>query len=200
MTHTITPRGRVSFANVFKPKLNPLSNKQEYSLDLLFPKTQDISSIKNELRRVIADKWPGKDTKGLRLPIKDGDGLKQNGTAYPDEYKGHVFITFKSELQPGLVDAQRQPIIDPGEFYSGCYAIVHYRAAAYDHKANKGVSLWLNNVQKVAEGDPFGTRQAKAEDVFADQGSENPANYKAPAAAPAPVAVPAAAQPYDPLA
>lgn len=192
MTHTITPRGRVSFANVFKPKFNELNNKNEYSLDLLFPKTQDISSIKNEIRRVIADKWPGKEMRGLRLPIKDGDGLKQNGSAYPAEYHGHVFITFKSEQQPGLVDAQRQPIIDPNEFYSGCYAIVHYRATAYDHQANKGISLWLNNVQKVAEGEAFGIRQAKAEDVFADQGSENPANYASPAVS--------QAQSFDPLA
>jgi len=185
MTHTITPKGRVSFANVFKPKLNSLSGKLEYSLDLLFPKSQDISSIKNEIRRVIAEKWPTKasDPKGIRIPIKDGDGFKQNGEPYSAEYKGHNFITFKSEMQPGLVDAQRQPIIDQNEFYSGCFAVVHYRAAAYEHKVNKGVSLWLNNVQKVAEGEPFGTRPAKAEDVFEDQGSENPENYAKPAAA-----------------
>lgn len=189
MSNTITPRGRVSFANVFKPKLNKLNNKLEYSLDLLFPKNQDISSIKNEIRRVISEKWPGKEMRGLRLPIKDGDGLKQNGTPYAPEYHGHVFITFKSEIAPGLVDASRQPILSAEDFYSGCYAIVHYKASAYDHSANKGVSLWLNNVQKVAEGDKFSAR-ATAEDVFADQGSENPANYAAPKAA----------QPYDPLA
>lgn len=193
MTHTITPRGRVSFANVFKPKLNTLNNKLEYTMDLLFPKTQDISSLKNEIRRVIADKWPDKDMTGkLKLPIKDGDSLKSNGNAYPPEYHGHVFVTFKSEIQPGLVDAQRQPIISPNEFYSGCFAVVHYRAFAYDHTANKGVSLGLNNIQKVAEGESFGARQANPEDVFADQGSENPANYAAKA--------PAVAQSFDPLA
>lgn len=198
MTHTITPRGRVSFANVFKPKLNTMNNKLEYSIDLLFPKTQDISAIKNEIRRVISERWPGEDMTGrLRLPIKDGDSLKSNGKPHQPEYHGHVYIKFKSEVQPGLVDAQRQPIISPNEFYSGCYAVVHYRAFAYPKKgshqvANLGVSLGLNNIQKVAEGEAFGARQANPEDVFADQGSENPANYAAKA--------PAAAQSFDPLA
>jgi len=195
--HTITPRGRVSFANVFKPKLNSLNGKHEYSLDLLFPKSQDISSIKNELRRVIAERWPGENMAGrLRLPIKDGDSLKSNGRAYPPEYHGHVFITFKSETQPGVVDAQVQPIINPADFYSGCYAVVQYRAFAYPKKnspqqANLGVSLALNNIQKVAEGEPF-KPSAKPEDVFGHQGSENPANYAQPAVQPA--------ANYDPLA
>jgi len=200
MSNTITPRGRVSFANVFKPKKNDLNDKLEYSMDLLFKKTDDISSIKNEIRRVIEEKWQGKPPMGLKIPIKDGDALKSNGTSYPPEYAGHVFITFKSTTQPGLVDSARQPIINPSEFYSGCEAIVHYKAFAYDHKANKGVSLGLNNVQKVAEGTPLGGSRAKAEDVFGDLGSENPANYASASAPFASASAPFASANFDPLA
>lgn len=194
-THTITPRGRVSYPKVFKAEFNNLSKKMEFSVDLLFPKSQDLTPIKQEIKRVIAERWPGQDMTGrLKLPIKDGDGLKSTGAPYGPEYHGHVFITFKTTRQPGVVDAQRQPISDPSEFQSGCYAVVHYSAFAYPKKgvtsANLGISLGLENIQKVAEGEPFGVARTPAEVAFSDQGSENPANYAAPKAS----------QPFDPFA
>ncbi len=58
-----------------------------------------------------------------------------------------------------------QPIIDPTDYYAGCWSIASVNAYAYDTKGNRGVSFGLVNLQKVGDGDPLGNR-AKAEHDF----------------------------------
>ena len=47
-------------------------------------------------------------------------------------------------------------IIDKSELYSGCYGRVSIMPAAYNVDGNKGIKFYLNNVQKLAEGEPLG--------------------------------------------
>lgn len=181
MTNLITPVGKASFPNLFKPKLNELSNKSEYSVDILFDKKTDISPIQSAIDKAISDKWGAKSPKVLKNPIKDGDGVKANGEPYGPEYHGHFFITVKNTRRPGVVDAQTQPIIAEEEVYGGCFIRASLNPFAYDHAANKGVSLSLINVQKVKEGEPFGAAKVDAEQEFdvVDDEVDNPANYEA---------------------
>jgi hypothetical protein len=69
-----------------------------------------------------------------------------------------IFITFKAteKYKPGVVDANVKDIIEPREFYSGCYARASVRAYVYDNKGNRGVGFGLNNVQKLRDGEPLG--------------------------------------------
>lgn len=175
MSKGTTPKFRVSYPNVFKPRRNELNGKDEYSVVALFKKGEDLSKLK-KLVQEAAEKEFGKDPKkwpkNMRSPFRDqAERSKVNeetGQEYlPDGYEaGAIFINLKSAHKPGVVDGQVQPILDEAEFYPGCYAIASVNAYAYNQKGNAGVSLGLQNIQKVAEGEPFGGR-SKAEDDFA---------------------------------
>lgn len=180
MTKIITPVGRASFPNLMKPKLNQMSGKSEYSVDILFDKKTDISVLKDLVDRTIKEKWGTKTPKVLKNPIKDGDGVKNNGEPHGPEYHGHFFITIKNTRKPGVVDAQNQDILTEEEIYGGCFIRASVNAFAYDRSGNRGVSLSLNNVQKVKDGEAFGSAKASAADEFdiIDDESDNPDNYQ----------------------
>lgn len=169
----ITPEFRVSYPNVFEARKNELSGKEEYSLVALFKAGQDLSSLKKMVQEACAKEW-GSDQKKwpkkLRSPFRDQaereKELEDGTLVMPGGYeKGAIFITLKSRQQPGLIDGKRQPIIDPAEFYAGCWARASVNAFAYDVKGSAGVSIWMNNLQKTREGEPLSARP-KAEDEF----------------------------------
>lgn len=181
----ITPLGRVSYPNLFKAKVDSFdSSKSYYSVDLIFPKSKDLktcplNSLRNEIEKAIKEKWP-KRPPILTLPIKDGDGLKpQAGTPYDEAYHGCWFITLKNKRRPQVVDSQLRQITDETLIYGGCYGHASYQLYAYDNKGKKGISVSLNNFQKVRDGEPFGGGGTQAENEFEVQAEEadNPANY-----------------------
>ena len=53
----LTPRFRVAFPNVFKPKLN-LQGEPKYGLVMLFDKKSDISKLRKLADEVAKEKWP----------------------------------------------------------------------------------------------------------------------------------------------
>jgi hypothetical protein len=145
----ITPVFRVSFPNVFNP--SDYDGKIRYQLTMLF-EPDDVE----DLRKAI-DVWP----KSIRHPLIDGDTKPDLG------YEGLIFCRTKSTRKPGVVDANRDPILDPSDFYSGCYARASVNIYAYNNQS-KGIALGLNNLMKTDDGEPLGSVQSKAEDDFAD--------------------------------
>lgn len=167
----ITPEFRAAFAYVFEPQ-DAFNEGQQpsYTLVMLFPKDkpESIKPLQDLMKKVVFEKFPdpNKRPKGLDNPIKDGDDK-----AEWDGFPGHWYVRAKSKYQPGVVDAKTKPIINPADFYSGCYARAEVNAYYYDQKGNKGVSFGLSNVQKLRDGEPFGNRR-KPEDVFSPVVSE----------------------------
>lgn len=173
MANVMTPEFRVSWPKVFKPELNKLNGKMEYSLVALFPKGADLSALKAAAQEAIIKKW-GADKAAwpakLKTPFRD-QGEKEKLTdgrlILPAGYeKGAIFITLKSTQKPGVVDASVQDIINEHEFYSGCWARATVNAFTYSQLGNMGVSFGLQNLQKTKEGEPLSGRM-KAENEFA---------------------------------
>jgi hypothetical protein len=173
-TQVNTPEFRVSYPKVFKPERNDLNGKDEFSLVALFAKDADLSTLKAACKAAGENKW-GTDTKkwpkNLRLPFRDQAEREKeddNGDAFmPDGYvKGAMFLNLKSQKRPGLVDANLQDVLDENDFYGGCYARAQVNAAAYDQKGNAGVSLYVNHIQKLRDGESFGSAKRNASDVF----------------------------------
>ncbi len=171
-TKVVTPKFRVSYPQIFQPKRNTLNNKDEYALVALFPKGEDLTALEEAVEAAKEKKWGenrDKWPKQLRSPFRDqADRAKEVGDkkVMPDGYaEGAIYLNLKSKDQPGLVDASLSPIIEPKDFYAGCFARATISAYAYDQAGNKGVNFGLNNVQKLADGDPLGGR-VKAEDDF----------------------------------
>lgn len=158
----LTPEFRVSFPAVFTARSAAEGQEAKFSITMLFPKSTDISVLKNAVLEAIVEKWgadKAKWPKGLRLPFRDGSEKDYDG------YEDVTFCTASSKMRPGLVDQNRQAIIAPDEFYGGCYARATIAAFAYDKAGNKGVSWGLRNIQKTRDGEPFSGR-SKPENDF----------------------------------
>jgi hypothetical protein len=81
------------------------------------------------------------------------------------EFEGKYFMNCSSLSQPGLVNRKGQKIIDPGEFYSGCYGAVSLNFFPYNQAGNRGIGCGLNNIMKTKDGDPLAGR-SRPEDDF----------------------------------
>lgn len=160
----VTPTFRASFVNVFEPRQNEQSGKLEYSVKMIFDKDSDLSGVKEIIKEAIRNKWGSNPPKNLKLPLRDGNGSDLD--KYPED-KDKFIANAKSVMYPpGLIDGQtKQEIIDPKDFYSGCYARASIVAYAYDN-VSKGVAFGLQNILKIKDGEPLVNR-ASAESDFA---------------------------------
>jgi hypothetical protein len=186
----VTPNFRVSYPNVFVARANELKVRDgkpvmEYSLQALFPhfnamkdeEKAKMTALQAAIEEVAVDMWGSNrdlwpiDKEGkmsVVFPLKSQGKFDKalRKIVFPEGHvEGALCANLKSEKKPGLVDAKRQPIIAPEDFYGGCWARAQVNISAYEKAGNCGVSLWLENVQKVAEGDPLGGRM-RAEDAF----------------------------------
>ena len=86
----------------------------------------------------------------------------------PDDeaYANSYFINANSAIAPGIVDADRNTIIDRSEVYSGVYGRASINLYAFNSNDNKGIACGLNNLQKIKDGEPLGGK-SRAEDDFA---------------------------------
>ena len=92
----------------------------------------------------------------------------------PDDeaYKNSYFINANSGTAPGIVDADRNPIIDRSEMYSGVKGRASINLYAYNVNGNRGIACGLNNLQKISDGTPLGGK-SRAEDDFATEDDED---------------------------
>lgn len=167
---TMTPVFRVSFPQVFEAKAMPGSTKKKFSLTMLFnvaeinkdPKQKKLWADMGALAKVaIADKWPKDAPKNLQNPFRRGEEKEQ----YQGYGPGVIFVSATTTTKPGLVDQSCTRIIEPADFYAGCYAQATVNAYAWEYMGKTGVSFGLQNIQKVKDGEPFGGR-TMAEDDF----------------------------------
>ena len=166
------PKTRWSYVNVWEPKsIN--GSQPKYSVSFIIPKTdtKTIDKVKAAIQTAYEEgqsklKGNGKAVPPLdklKTPLRDGDEERPDDEAYA----GCYFINANSNEQPGLVDANREYIVDRNEIYSGCYGRASVNFYAFNSNGNKGIACGLNNLQKIADGPSLGGR-SRAEDDFAD--------------------------------
>ena len=123
------------------------------------------------LRTDAHDKGNGKSVPALsvlKTPLRDGDAERPDDEAYADSY----FVNANSGTAPGIVDADRNPIIDRSEVYSGVYGRASINFYAFNSNGNKGIACGLNNLQKIRDGEPLGGK-TRAEDDFATEDDDD---------------------------
>lgn len=162
----LTPEFRVAFPKVFKPERNDLNGKDEFSLVALFPKDADLSALKAAIKQAAINQWGQKLPPNLRNPLRDGEEKRKDDGSISAGFEDALFATMKCQKRPGVVDEKVQDIIDESEFYGGCWARANVHVKAYDQKGNKGVSIYLNHVQKVRDDDSFGQGRVSAQQTF----------------------------------
>lgn len=178
MSKVVTGKVRLSYVNIMAPRTDQNGNSK-FSVTVLLPKSdlQTKAAIDAAIAQSIeegrASKWNGLVPPNVPTPIHDGDGVKQDGSTYGDECKGHWVFTASTNAdagrpRPGVVDINSQPILDASQIYSGMYGRVSVNFAPYYHKqaGKKGIGCYLNHVQKLEDGEPLGASKASAEDDF----------------------------------
>ena len=162
---------RWSYANVWDPKSID-GGKPKFSVSLIIQKddTATVDKIKSAIQAAYEEgqaklKGNGKSVPPLtsiKNPLRDGDIEKPDDEAYA----GCYFVNANSSTAPGVVDADRQPIIERSEVYSGVYGRASINFYAFNVNGNKGIACGLNNLQKIRDGEPLGGK-ASAESDFA---------------------------------
>ena len=171
-TKVITGKVRFSFVNIFEAKEDNNGGNPKYSVTLLISKS-DTATL-NKIKEAMAEARENfcKRNGATSLPQKpnhtlhDGDGVRDSGDPYGPECKGCYVITVSSKQKPVIVDSFRNPITDSGEVYSGCYGRAAINFYGYSANGKKGISAGLLSIQKLHDGDPFGT--VGSADDFAD--------------------------------
>lgn len=171
-TKVVTGKVRFSYASVFQPKAMDDSSEPKFSVSIIIPKndkstldkiTKAIEAAKIAGKAKLSDK-AGKIPANLKIPLRDGDVDRADDEAYKDSF----FINASSNRKPGIVDAQLNEIIDPSEFYSGCYGRASINFYAFNVSGNKGIACGLQNLQKLVDGEPLAGASAEQ-----DFGGEN---------------------------
>lgn len=165
------PDTRWSYVNAWEAKsIN--GGTPKFSVSLIIPKsdTKTVAKIKAAIEAAYIDgesklKGNGKSVPpmaAIKTPLRDGDVERPDDPAYANTY----FINANSATAPGIVDADRNPILTRSEVYSGVYGRASISFYAFNSNGNKGIACSLNNLQKVRDGEPLGGK-VNAETDFA---------------------------------
>ena len=163
---------RWSYANVWDAKsIN--GGAPKYSVSLIIPKSDTVTLKKIQAAIQAAYEEGESKLKGngkivppldtIKTPLRDGDKERPGDPAYANSY----FINANSSTAPGIVDADRNPILERSEVYSGVYGRASINLYAFNSNGNRGIACGLNNLQKIRDGEPLGGK-SRAEDDFAD--------------------------------
>lgn len=160
-TKVLTGEVRLSYTNLTAPvpsKSDP-NGKPKYSVTILIPKSDTATkadldaSFMAAYNEGITTKWGGARPQAQSV-IHDGDGLRQSGTPYGEECKGHWVLTASSINKPQVVGIDNINCeLAPSDIYSGMYGRVTINFYPYNAGVNKGVGCGLGNVLKTRDGE-----------------------------------------------
>lgn len=151
---------------------------------ILLPDNPSIAAVEAALAAAAQAKWPGKweamkRSGKLHWILRGGDDSIEKG--YPE---GSLFFNARTEKRPGFVYSHAEPGSNPPRpalvadadigqvFYPGAVVNVSVGAYAYDRPDKKGVSLGLNNIQFVRDGDRLDNRVAADKEFDAEMNAE----------------------------
>lgn len=173
-TKVITGKNTImSYLNVNEPKVPLGGGTPKYSVSLIIPKSDTVTVAKIRAAIQAAYEEGQSKLKGnskfvpaledIKTPLRDGDKDRKGDEAYQNSW----FVNANSTTKPGVVDSDRQPILDSSELYSGIIGRASINFYAFNSSGNRGIACGLNNIQKLSDGTPLGGH-SRAEDDFAD--------------------------------
>lgn len=167
-TNITTGVVRFSYANVFTPKAVDDNSQPKYSVSLLIPKDdkKTLKKIRDAIEEAKTNErankvFGGKKPAKMKEPLRDGDEERPDDPVYANCY----FIGANSPTKPKIVDRSMEEILDPEDFYSGCYGRASINFYAYNTAGNRGIACGLNALQKIKDGEPLGG-SVSVEDAF----------------------------------
>lgn len=160
---TIGP-ARLSFPNLFEKAAFGKSAKQsvndptaKYGCSLLLPPDYIVTgpTAKAEAKR-LAEMFKAVALEAFGANPKLTPGKSALFRKCLEEYEGYEkgwsYLRCVSWSQPQCVDQQVQPVLDSKMFYAGCWVMASLRPFAWNNEFGRGVSVGLNAVQFVKDG------------------------------------------------
>lgn len=159
-TQITTGKVRLSYVHAFEPKEDN-NGVAKYSVTLLIPKSdkQTLKKIEAASQAAVAnfkERNPGKKLPvNMPTTLHDGDEPKENGEDYGPECKGHMVINVSSKNRPVIVYADKTPMTEATELYSGCYGRAVINFYVYNTAGKIGLTAGLNGIMKLEDGVPL---------------------------------------------
>lgn len=146
-----TPVGKLMFPHLFKPEPTQQGGDPRYGCVLVFDpnaqKTKAFEALKAAIADTAKEFFKGSVPKSARNPL-----IKVSETDYADKYAGFgeddIMIRPWSKYQPGLVDGRLNDITIESDVWAGQLWRATVSPSGYDTSGNKGVMLFLNNMQQ----------------------------------------------------
>lgn len=155
MSKTITT-GEVRFSYLHVLEAASINGSEpKFSACIIVDKNdaETLNKIKDAVSEAtqdgISDKWKGKKPANLKTPLRDGDDERPDDPAFKNAY----FLNANNKSRPGVVDADKQEILDPNRIYSGVYGRASLSFYPYDANGNRGVACGLNHIQSYEYGE-----------------------------------------------
>ncbi len=127
----LTGEVRLSYVHLIEPRTNKPGDDPKYSATLLIPKTDfatkaDIdASIQAAAQDAVSKVWNGAAPPQLRVPIYDGDGVRQSGEPFGEECRGHWVMSASTFITSPRWWASRTSTRSsrPVRFTAGCMPV-----------------------------------------------------------------------------
>lgn len=178
-TKVITGKNtRWSYANVWEAKAKAEGQTPKFSVSLIISKDDEatVNKVKEAIKAAYEEgqsklKGNSKSVPSLssiKTPLRDGDIDRADDEAYKNSY----YINANSTTAPGIVDADCNPILSHSEVYSGVYGRASITFYAFNANGNRGIACALNNLQKIRDGEPLGSKSTAESDFASDDDDE----------------------------
>lgn len=178
----ITPKAIASYPHLFSPdNYDPAKPKFKVTLlmDLADPQVKEgLKAMKEEVKALAIKAFGanspevltfGKPGGALMLPFKNGDELAEKGKG--EINKGKIVVTANSSRRPGVCGPKCEPITVESDIYAGAIVRASLTPATYVQAGKSGITFWLNNVQKIADGEPIAGGSSSAAEDFGGGGA-----------------------------
>jgi hypothetical protein len=161
----ITTPIRLSYPFLFEPREND-QGAEYWETEALIPPTKEGDALRKQILEGLEDvmteafgdeaEWPrGRNDYHPEHKMKYVDRDKIPGPGVNEDWS---IFRARSYQPPGVVDANKDEVLNKREVYGGRWARLSLTLAAYDASKSKGVTIYLNNVQLLDNAESFGGR------------------------------------------
>lgn len=157
----LTPLFRVSYPTLIDPRAHG-TGKPKYSVSAIFEDPTQLKGLKDAVIAAAKKEWPGAKVEDgkvfvenvsgkmveIKMPFKLGNEEKPKDEAYADS----EYMNISSYQGVPCVGPDKSPK-EPADIYAGCYCKAAVTPSAYEVDGSKGVTIYLNAIQFIRDGD-----------------------------------------------
>ena len=172
-----TPKGRLSHAQYMMEGQENDSGNVMYNGGLLLPPTSDFKILKQTMYKIAFEKLNNKDAAVQQVNKRFLDPMNKPGGGKPEaeEFEGFILLRCSSKYRPDFIgpDGKAIPfdqVKNNNLVYSGRWARFTVNPYWFEAKANKGITVGLQNVQLLDHDENIGGGKPSGAGEFEDTG------------------------------